>query len=208
MRRLVPRHWRTLLPIMVVLAGMGTLVYYAAPLYDMFCRVTGIGGTTQRADAGTQTQVVDQKVRVRFSTQVADDLPWTVTPPKTVTVQVGERNTVFFEAENTSNEAIVSHAAYNVTPLKVGEYISKIECFCFTEERLKPGQHVRMPVQFFVSPQMLKDSTTDDVRQLTLSYTFFHSANPEGAKDLDRLDTPQTSRQPENGGQPDGDSRG
>lgn len=191
MRAWIPRHWHTLLPILVVLAGMGTLVYYAAPLYDMFCRVTGIGGTTQRAEAGAATETVDQKVRVRFSTQIADDLPWTVEAPETVTVQVGERNTVHFEATNTADETIVSHAAYNVSPLKIGEYISKIECFCFTEERLKPGQHVRMPVQFFVSPQMLKDSTTDDVRQMTLSYTFFRSKNPEGAKDLDRLDTSQ-----------------
>jgi len=194
MRRLLPRHWQTLLPILAVLAGMGTLVYYAAPLYDMFCRVTGIGGTTQRAEAGAPTQAAQEEVRVRFATQVADDLPWTVEAPETLTVTVGERNTVYFEATNTADETIVSHAAYNVTPLKIGQYVSKIECFCFTEERLKPGQHVRMPMQFFVSPQMLKDSTTDDVRQMTLSYTFFRSKNPEDAKDLDRLDTPQTSR--------------
>ena len=191
------RTWRTVAACVGVLAIMGTLVYYSAPLYDMFCRVTGIGGTTQRASADTETQAVEGRtVRVRFTSQVDEALPWRVRTPETMTVTVGERHTVYFEAENTADEALVSRATYNVTPLKIGEYISKVQCFCFTRERLKPNQHVRMPVQFFVSPQMLRDSTTDDVQQMTLSYTFFRAKNQDGAKDLDRLDTPQDGETP------------
>jgi len=186
------RTLRTVMPLVGILAMMGVLMYYAVPLYNMFCRVTGIGGTTQRAAVTEQIQESDRQITVRFSTQVQPDLPWRFEPEqRQITMNLGERRTVFFRAESEAEREIVGHAAYNVTPLKVGSYVNKIECFCFTEERLGPGESVRMPVQLFVDPQLARDASTDEVTQITLSYTFFESTNPDGAKDLKRLDEPK-----------------
>lgn len=185
------RFRRTLLPLIGILAGMGVLMYYAVPLYNMFCQVTGIGGTTQRAAAQSTMETLDRTITVRFATQVHPDLPWRFRPEqKEITIKLGERKTVFFRAANTSDRTIVGHAAYNVTPLKVGRYVNKIECFCFTEERLHAGESVRMPVQLFVDPQLARDDNVNEVRTVTLSYTFFESKSPDGAKDLQRLDEP------------------
>ena len=189
------RHLRVVAPLLGVLAMMGVLMYYAVPLYNMFCQVTGIGGTTQRAEtAETRAPASETTITVRFATEVQPDLPWKFYPEKrSVEVTLGEPKTVFFRAESRADRTIVGHAAYNVAPLKVGQYINKIECFCFTEERLGPGESVRMPVQLFIDPEMLEDGTTDEVRTVTLSYHFFESANPDGAKDFKRLDTPKDS---------------
>jgi cytochrome c oxidase assembly protein subunit 11 len=196
-RRRPIRTWRTVAPLLGILAIMGVLMYYAVPLYDMFCRVTGLGGTTQRAAATAQVEPVDRTVTVRFATQVQPELPWEFRPEqKTVELQLGERRTVYFRAESNAERAIVGHAAYNVTPLKAGKYVSKIECFCFTEERLGPGESVRMPVELFVDPQLAKDGTVNEVQTLTLSYTFFESTDPEGAKDLKRLHEPKSEGGP------------
>jgi len=185
------RTLRTVVPLLGILAAMGVLMYYAVPLYNMFCQVTGIGGTTQRAAAGQAVQQVDREITVQFATQVQPDLPWELRPEqRKVTLDLGERKTVYFRATSNAEREIVGHAAYNVTPLKVGKYVNKIECFCFTEERLGPGESVRMPVQLFVSPELARDAGTDEVRTVTLSYTLFESKNPEGAKDLKRLDEP------------------
>jgi cytochrome c oxidase assembly protein Cox11 len=190
------RHLRVVAPLVGVIAVMGVLMYYAVPLYNMFCQVTGIGGTTQRATAAeTGVAVEGTTITVRFATEVQPDLPWRFYPEtRSVAVTPGEPKTVFFRAESHAERTIVGHAAYNVAPLKVGQYINKIECFCFTEERLGPGESVRMPVQLFIDPEMLEDASTDEVRTVTLSYHFFESADPAGAKDLKRLDTPEGSR--------------
>jgi len=181
----------TVIPLLGILGAMAMLMVYAVPLYNLFCQVTGIGGTTQRAEANAAPEVVDREITVRFATEVQPDLPWHFKPEqRQVTMKLGERRTVFFRAESYAERSIVGHAAFNVTPLKVGRYVSKIECFCFTEERLGPGESVRMPVQLFVDPDLATDSTVDEVKTITLSYHFFESANPEGAKDLKRLDTP------------------
>ncbi|MBK1697277.1 cytochrome c oxidase assembly protein [Rhodovibrio salinarum] len=185
------RTLKTVLPLIGILCAMGVLMYYAVPLYNMFCQVTGIGGTTQRATAGQAVERVDREITVQFATQVQPDLPWEFWPEqRKVTIDLGERKTVYFRAKSNADRAIVGHAAYNVTPLKVGKYVNKIQCFCFTEEKLDAGESVRMPVELFVSPQLAKDVDTDEVRTVTLSYTFFESTNPDGAKDLKRLDTP------------------
>ena len=185
------RTLKTVLPLIGVVCAMGVLMYYAVPLYNMFCQVTGVGGTTQRVAAGQAVQRTDREITVQFATQVQPDLPWDLRPEqRKVTLDLGERKTVYFRAASNAEREIVAHAAYNVTPLKVGEYVNKIECFCFTEERLGPGESVRMPVQFFVSPQLAEDADTDEVTTITLSYTLFESKNPEGAKDLKRLDEP------------------
>jgi cytochrome c oxidase assembly protein subunit 11 len=200
------RHMRTVAPLLGVLAMMGVLMYYAVPLYNMFCQVTGIGGTTQRAEAADAREVVDETITLRFSTEVQPDLPWDFYPEKrSVRLKLGEPKTVFFRAESRADEAIVGHAAYNVTPLKIGRYVNKIECFCFTQEKLGPGESVRMPVQVFVSPDMLKDSTTDEVRTITMAYHFFRAANPdEDAPDLKRLDTPKDEGRDERAATPNG----
>jgi len=186
------RNLRTVLPLLAILAMMATLMYYAVPLYNMFCQVTGIGGTTQRVAEGSNVPILDREITVRFSTEVQPDLPWSFEPEqRQVTVRLGEPKTVFFRAESHADRTIVGHAAYNVTPLKVGRYVNKVECFCFTEERLGPGEQVRMPVQLFIDPEMAGDDTVDEVKTITMSYHFFESADPEGAKDLKRLDTPR-----------------
>jgi cytochrome c oxidase assembly protein subunit 11 len=185
------RTWKTVLPLIGILCGMGVLMYYAVPLYNMFCQVTGLGGTTQRAAAGQSVERIDREITVQFATQTQPDLPWEFRPEqREVTIDLGERKTVYFRASSNADRPIVGHAAYNVTPLKVGKYVNKIECFCFTEERLDAGESVRMPVQLYVSPQLDKDVDTDEVRTITLSYTFFESTDPEGAKDLKRLHEP------------------
>jgi len=185
------RTLKTVLPLVGILCAMGVLMYYAVPLYNMFCQVTGIGGTTQRAAATQSIEQIDREITVQFATQVQPDLPWEFRPEqREVTINLGERKTVYFRATSNAEREIVGHAAYNVTPLKVGKYVNKIECFCFTEERLGPGESVRMPVQLFVSPQLAKDVDADEVQTITLSYTFFESKDPDGAKDLKRLHEP------------------
>jgi cytochrome c oxidase assembly protein Cox11/cytochrome c2 len=172
-----------------IIAVMVGLVSVSVPLYRWFCAATGFGGTTQRADAATES-VSDRVVTVRFSTDVAADLPWRFQPEQhEVTVHLGEEKLVFFSAENLTDKPVVGHATFNVTPTKAGIYFNKIQCFCFDEEQLGPRQKVDMPVDFFVDPKLADDANTRDVDTITLSYTFFRSLDPEGAKDLLRFVT-------------------
>jgi cytochrome c oxidase assembly protein Cox11 len=166
---------------------MATLVAFSVPLYRLFCAATGFGGATQRADAATGA-VGDRMVTVRFTTDVAPGLPWRFQPEQSdVKVHLGEEKLVFFSAENLTDKPIVGHATFNVTPTKAGIYFNKIQCFCFDEERLGARQKVDMPVDFFVDPKLADDPDTREVQSITLSYTFFRSADPEGAKDLSRF---------------------
>ena len=163
------------------------LVSVSVPLYRWFCAVTGFGGTTQRADAATGA-AADRMITVRFSTDVAPGLSWRFKPEqREVRVHLGEEQLVFFSAENLTDKPVVGHATFNVTPTKAGIYFNKIQCFCFDEERLGPRQKVEMPVDFFVDPKLADDANTREVDTITLSYTFFRSADPEGAKDLSRF---------------------
>jgi len=166
---------------------MTALVSYSVTLYRLFCQATGAGGTTQRVAADTAERG-ERTVTVFFDTNVAPGLPWSFRPvQRQVTVHLGERTPVFFEAANRSGDDMVGHATFNVTPAKAGIYFKKIECFCFTEERLNAHQKIDMPVEFYVDPKLATDPGTADVDQITLSYTFFKSARPEGAQDLARL---------------------
>jgi cytochrome c oxidase assembly protein Cox11 len=180
-----------------VIAVMAVLVAFSVPLYRLFCSATGFGGTTQRADLATGA-VGKRIVTVRFTTDVAPGLPWRFEPEqRSVKVRPGEEKLVFFSAENLRAEPIVGHATFNVTPAKAGVYFNKIQCFCFDEERLGPRQKVDMPVDFFVDPALAEDRNASDVQTITLSYTFFRSANPEGAEDLSRFvasSTPDPTR--------------
>ena len=157
--------------------GMG---YAAVPLYDLFCRVTGFGGTTQRAseaDADIASRLAasagGKTMSIRFDASTARDLPWAFRPEQaTDTVQIGQRDLAFYTARNDTNETITGTATFNVEPEQAGKYFNKIQCFCFTEQVLKPGQEVRMPVLYYVDPAMLEDAKADGIEQITLSYTF------------------------------------
>jgi cytochrome c oxidase assembly protein Cox11 len=184
----------TLIGLLAIIGVMTVAVSYSVTLYRLFCSVTGAGGTTQRVAADTAT-ASSRSVTVLFNTDVAPGLPWRFRPLQSqVTVHLGEQTPVFFEAENTSDEDIVGHATFNVTPDKAGLYFKKIECFCFTEERLGAHQTVQMPVEFYVDPDIAAHPGTADVTQITLSYTFFRSMKPDGADDLARFNGPDPTR--------------
>jgi cytochrome c oxidase assembly protein subunit 11 len=143
------------------------------PLYRIFCQVTGFAGTTQRADT-MPDQVLDRSIKVRFDANVAKSMPWKFHPVQNeVDVKIGESTLAFYEAENLSGKPVRGTATFNVTPEAAGYYFNKIECFCFTEQILKPGQRVDMPVNFFIDPEIAKDPDARKITEITLSYTFF-----------------------------------
>ena len=188
------RRYVTLACLLAVIGVMTVAVSYSVTLYRLFCSVTGAGGTTQRVVSDTAARS-ERTMTVLFNTDVAPGLPWRFRPlQRQVTVHLGEQTPVFFEAENTSDHDIVGHATFNVTPDKAGLYFKKIECFCFTEERLAAHQTVQMPVEFSVDPEIAARAGTADVTQITLSYTFFRSTRPDGAEDLSRFDGPDAKR--------------
>lgn len=157
----------------VFVAFMVGMAYAAVPLYSWFCRTTGFGGTTQVA-AAAPTQVSDRRVAVRFDANVGAGLPWRFEPERTsLEVRLGEVVTVYFRVRNLSQQETGAQAAYNVTPTTVGSYFTKINCFCFTEQHLAPGEEREMPVVFYVDTDLAKDSDQDDLNTITLSYTFF-----------------------------------
>jgi cytochrome c oxidase assembly protein subunit 11 len=183
-----PGKLATVIGLCLAVGVMTTAVSYSVTLYRLFCQVTGAGGYTQRAASDDATQSA-RTVKVSFNTNVAPGMPWRFVPvQRSVTVHLGEQALVFFEAENLSDQPIVGHATFNVTPDRVGVYFKKIQCFCFTEERLGPHQKVEMPVDFFVDPRMETDADAKVVNEITLSYTFFESRQPKGAQDLARFD--------------------
>lgn len=159
-------------------AGLGALTmvgmaYAAVPLYQIFCQVTGYGGTTQQA-SGIDVPVIDRDMKVRFNASVHRDMPWDFKASQvSQTIKVGEQSLAFFEAHNPTSKPLVGTATFNVTPHKAGSYFAKIDCFCFTEQILQPGERVDMPVVYFVDPDIADDPNLDDVTEITLSYTFF-----------------------------------
>jgi cytochrome c oxidase assembly protein subunit 11 len=169
--------------LVAMVSGMLALAYAAAPLYDLFCRTTGFGGTPLVAQAG-ERPVLARTVNVRFDSNVDANLPWRFTPlEREVKVQLGEERLAHYRVTNVSQRPIVGTATYNVTPETAGPWFNKLQCFCFTEQLLMPGQSVDMPVVFFVDPDMDKDRRYDNIRTVTLSYTFFE-ARTERAKIL------------------------
>lgn len=150
------------------------LAFASVPLYRVFCQVTGYGGTTQRAEVAPGADVADAKVSVRFDANVNDKLPWKFEPEQeSVRVIPGAPTKIFYRAQNMVARPTTGQAVFNVSPAAVGKYFSKIECFCFTEQTLKGGQAVDMPVVFFVDPKVRQDPDTKDVDEITLSYTFY-----------------------------------
>ncbi len=182
-----PRKILTVAAIFVAIAVMTTITSYSVTLYRLFCQATGANGTTQRVATGSTTQAA-REVTVLFDTNVAPGLPWRFVPlQRQVTLHLGQDQLVLFEAQNLSDHDMVGHATFNVTPEKAGLYFKKIQCFCFSEERLAAGETAQMPVDFFVDPALGTDPSTADVHQITLSYTFFESRNPAQAADLARF---------------------
>ena len=170
--------------MVAVVGGMLALAYAALPLYEMFCRATGFAGTPQRRPRKASGRCSTRTVTVRFDSNVDPNLSWRFQPvEREVKVQLGEEKLVYFRATNVSQRPIVGTATYNVTPEPAGPWFNKLQCFCFTEQLLQPGQSVDMPVVFFVDPDMDKDRRYDNVRTITLSYTFFE-AKTERAKTL------------------------
>lgn len=156
----------------LVVAMVG-LAYASVPLYRLFCQVTGFGGTTQIATA-SQAQATSTDISVRFDANVSSDLGWTFHPKQnTMTMKIGEPTMAYYTATNVSSDTVTGTAMFNVTPPEVGIFFNKIECFCFTEQTLKPGQTVELPVQFFVDAALLEDADTKSIREITLSYSFY-----------------------------------
>jgi len=160
----------------VVMVGAS---YAAVPFYNWFCRATGFNGTTQVAKARPTAAPLARTIAVRFDSNVAGGLPWKFEPEKTqIEVQIGEVVTVYYTVTNQSARTTTGQAAYNVAPLTVGKHFEKINCFCFTEQTMAPGETRQMPVVFYVGPSVLKDSDNDGLNTITLSYTFYPVRDP------------------------------
>lgn len=176
--------------LVAVVAAMGGLSFAAVPLYQLFCQVTGYGGTPNLDVAEAPVQISDRVITVQFDANTNAELPWNFKPSqRQVTVRLGERKLAFYTAENLSGQTVTGTATFNVTPYKVGPYFSKIDCFCFTEQTLAPGQEVAMPVEFFVDPEIFNDPNTREVTTITLSYTFFRSRTDGDGAEQDKSAT-------------------
>jgi cytochrome c oxidase assembly protein subunit 11 len=163
--------------------GLG---YAAVPLYQLFCQVTGFGGTTMTATeseaARAAAAATGQKISIRFDASTASDVPWTFRPSQaTDTITIGERDIATYVARNEGSKPVTGMATFNVEPEQAGKYFNKIQCFCFTEQTLAPGQEVTMPVLYYVDPAMLEDPNMKGVEQITLSYTFHRTAQGQTA---------------------------
>ncbi len=164
---------RIALSIALLVVAMIMLTFASVPLYNLFCKVTGYGGTT-RYTAIASNRVGTKQIKVRFDANIDQNLPWTFKAEQSeAIIKVGENNLVFYTAENKSDQAIVGTAVYNVTPYKAAIYFNKIQCFCFEEQLLKAKQRMVMPVSFFINPDMENDPNLQDVDTITLSYTFY-----------------------------------
>jgi cytochrome c oxidase assembly protein subunit 11 len=180
--REMTRNTKTLATILLLVAAMIGLAFASVPLYRLFCQKTGFGGTTQRADALPGT-VLDREVIIKFDSNTSRDLNWSFKPEKREeTVKLGQQGLIAFIASNKDKTPTTGTALYNVNPPKAGQYFHKIQCFCFGEQMLKPGEEMHMPVMFYVDPKLNEDREMDDVKVITLSYTFY----PAASEELDR----------------------
>jgi cytochrome c oxidase assembly protein subunit 11 len=172
------RKGATALLLVSVVAGMVGLSFASVPLYRLFCQATGVGGTTQRADRAP-ANASDVVVTIRFNAETAPDLGWEFHPLQdAVTVHPGEQRQIFYRAVNKTTQPVTAAATFNVTPAKSGIYFDKLQCFCFSEQHLEPGESADMGVVFFVDPDILTDPNTTELRTITLSYTMFRAHTP------------------------------
>lgn len=189
---------RTVAQTVSVVILMGGLAWASVPFYDWFCRVTGFGGATNVA-SGDSDVILDQTIRVRFDASLERDMPWTFKPEvREVEIRIGETGLAFYEAHNPLDVPIAGQASYNVTPFQAGAFFDKIECFCFTEQVLMPGETVMMPVSFFVDPAIVNDREGQYVHTITLSYTFYQIDLPDDALQAS-LDTDLLTNTPSDG---------
>jgi cytochrome c oxidase assembly protein subunit 11 len=177
----------------LLVAAMVGLAYASVPLYRMFCQVTGFGGTTQRAEAAPE-KTVERRMTILFDANTAGSLPWTFEPvQRSLTITVGEENFAYYRATNNSDHALTGSAVFNVTPDTAGAYFNKIQCFCFTEQTLKAGESVEMPVSFFVDPAIVEDPGFDKISTITLSYTFYPAGEPDTLSAADKKPSTETN---------------
>ena len=170
---------RVVTRLAALVVTMGALAWAAVPFYSWFCRTTGYGGTTNVAETGSDV-VLDRTILVRFDANVAKGMDWQFRPmQREMTLKIGETGLAFYEAYNPTDRVIAGTAAYNVAPDTAGYYFDKIECFCFTEQVLQPGERVEMPVSFYVDPEIATNPDTARIQAITLSYTFFETDLPE-----------------------------
>ncbi|PVA10399.1 cytochrome c oxidase assembly protein [Pelagivirga sediminicola] len=170
---------RTVFMLVGVVLTMGALAWASVPFYDWFCRVTGFGGITGVAEMESD-RILDQTIKVRFDGSLERDMPWEFKPEvREMELRIGETGLAFFEAYNPTDRPVAGQAAYNVTPYEAGGFFEKIECFCFTEQVLQPGERVDMPVTFYIDPDIVDDRDAKYTKVITLSYTFYEIDLPE-----------------------------
>jgi cytochrome c oxidase assembly protein subunit 11 len=183
------RNLATFFVLFAVVAGMGGLAYASVPLYRLFCQVTGYGGTTQVAEGALAPDaVLDRVITVRFDSNVNGQLPWAFEPSqRALALRVGEEALAFYRVRSEADVETAGQATFNVTPAKAGLYFVKVDCFCFDEQVLAPGQEAEMPVSFYIDPAIAEDRNLDDVKTITLSYTLFQAERDSAPED----DTPR-----------------
>ncbi len=170
---------KTLAQTVGVVVLMGGLAWASVPFYDWFCRVTGFGGATSVADAGSDV-VLDDTITIRFDASIERGMPWQFKPMvREMELRIGETGLAFYEAYNPTDHVVAGSAAYNVTPYEAGGFFTKIDCFCFEGQVLQPGERVQMPVTFYVDPEIVTDRDAKYVHHITLSYTFYEIELPE-----------------------------
>jgi len=184
----------TAFSVIFIIIGMISLSYAAVPLYDLFCRTTGFGGTpVAKKDNINNTNISSIDIKVQFNSDVAGGLEWNFLPvERQKIVKTGSNTLAFYKAKNISDKEITGVASFNVTPLKVGKYFSKIECFCFEEQTLRAGEEVEMPVSFYIDPEIANDPNTQEVKTITLSYTFFNI--DENKKNIGKINKDTTAQ--------------
>ena len=177
---------KTVTQLVSVVVLMGGLAWASVPFYRWFCQVTGFGGTTNVATAAPG-EILDQTIRIRFDASLVRDMPWEFKPvERQMDLRIGETGLAFYEAYNPTDRVIAGSASYNVFPYEAGGFFSKIQCFCFEEQVLQPGERVQMPVTFFVDPAIVTDMDAKYVHTITLSYTFYEIDLPESQAALDQ----------------------
>ena len=178
---LAKRNGRTAGLAALLVLAMAALAFASVPLYRLFCQVTGFDGTTMRATGDAPGAIAGKTVSVRFDANTAPALPWSFKPEQaTQRISIGERDIAFYLAKNLSDRPLTGTASFNVSPVWAGKYFNKIQCFCFNEQTLQPGQEMRMPVVFFVDPKIADDPDAGRISEITLSYTFYPVDQPKG----------------------------
>ncbi|SLN32122.1 Cytochrome c oxidase assembly protein CtaG [Aquimixticola soesokkakensis] len=190
------RNTKTLMATLGLVVFMGAMAWAAVPFYSWFCRVTGYGGTTS-VSATASDVILDETVKIRFVANTDPDMAWEFRPEQNeMEIRIGETGLAFYEAYNPTDRVIAGTAAYNVAPYEAGGYFTKIECFCFTEQVLQPGERVDMPVTFYVDPEIVKDRDAKFVKRITLSYTFYETDLPDDVASLEADTTGQATNEP------------